>query len=150
MTSIYNFQQVSGLLACSGQPREGQLPAIAANDYTLVINLGLTDAKYALKDEAASVRGLGMQYYHIPVLFEDPKTEELSAFIEIMDRHQNDKVLVHCAANYRASVFTGLYLLAAGKLDKDAMHAFIEDVWQPDAVWDQFIEDSMEMLGKKL
>ena len=147
---IYNFKTVSDQLACAGQPREGQLAAIAADDFKVIVNLGLIDAKYSLKDEAASVLALGMQYYHIPVLFEQPKTAELAAFVKIMDKHQNDKVLVHCAANYRASVFTGLYLFASGALDEDAMHTFIEDVWQPDAVWEQFVEDSVEMLGEKL
>ena len=147
---IYNFKEVSGLLACSGQPREGQLPAIAADGFQVVINLGLADAKYSLKDEAASVKGLGMQYYHVPVLFDDPKLSELSAFIKIMDQHQNAKVLVHCAANYRASAFTGLYLFGTGELDEAAAHSFIEDMWQPDAVWEQFIEESIDMLGKEL
>ncbi len=64
-----------------------------------------------------------------------------------MDRHRDDKVLVHCAANYRASVFTGLYLYAAGTLDEDALHTFIEDVWQPDAVWEQFIDEGIALLG---
>jgi protein tyrosine phosphatase (PTP) superfamily phosphohydrolase (DUF442 family) len=140
---IYNFKQVSELLACSGQPRDGQLQALAANGYQVIVNLGLLNTKYALKDESASVTALGLEYYHLPILFDDPKTEDLLAFIKIMGQHQNDKTLVHCAANYRASAFTGLYLLATGKLDEDAMHEFIEEVWQPDAVWDQFIEKSL-------
>jgi protein tyrosine phosphatase (PTP) superfamily phosphohydrolase (DUF442 family) len=146
---IYNFKEVSGQLACSGQPREGQLPEIAADGFKVVVNLGLSDAKYSLKDEAYSVEALGMRYYHIPVLFEDPKADELATFISIMQQHQNDKMLVHCAANYRASAFTGLYLLATGQLDETAMHSFIEEVWQPDPVWDQFIEDSVDFLRRK-
>ena len=143
---LYNFKRVSGRLACAGQPGEGQLAAIAADDFKIVVNLGLSDAKYSLNDEAASVKALRIQYHHIPVLFEGPKAEELAEFLKIMESHEADKVLVHCAANYRASVFTGLYLFGSGALDKDAMHSFIEDIWQPDAVWEQFIEESVEML----
>ena len=150
MNTIYNFCKVSDLLACSGQPREGQLPPLAAEGYQIVVNLGLLGTKYALNDEAASIQALGLQYYHIPVLFEDPKAAELAAFIKTMEAHHTDKALVHCAANYRASVFTGLYLFASGAMDEDAMHAFIEAIWQPDAVWEQFVDESVEVLREKL
>ncbi|HZY38833.1 MAG TPA: protein tyrosine phosphatase family protein [Mucilaginibacter sp.] len=146
---IYNFREVSGLLACAGQPTESQLPAIAADGFKVVINLGLTDTKYALKDEAASVTALSMRYHHIPVLFEEPKADELDQFMKIMQQHDVDKTLVHCAANYRASVFTGLYLFATEKLDETKMHEFIEEVWQPNAVWDQFIEESVDFVRGK-
>ncbi|GAC1301311.1 MAG: hypothetical protein NVSMB24_03880 [Mucilaginibacter sp.] len=52
MGAIYNFHKVSGLLACAGQPREEQLQDIANDGYKVVINLGLSDGKYALKDES--------------------------------------------------------------------------------------------------
>ncbi len=72
---LYNYKEVSELLSCSGQPREGQLTAVAAGGFRVMVNLGLSDAKYSLKDEAASVQTLGMLYYHIPVLFDDPKSD---------------------------------------------------------------------------
>lgn len=147
MSAIYNFHRVSELLACAGQPGEAQLAATAAEGYRLIINLGLADGKYALADEAASVKGLGLTYYHIPVQFDSPQLDELAAFIGIMNNHAAEKCLVHCAANYRAVVFTGLYLLAAKKINEDEMHDLINEIWQPDAVWQQFIEESMEWMG---
>ncbi|HEY8781171.1 MAG TPA: protein tyrosine phosphatase family protein [Mucilaginibacter sp.] len=146
MGAICNFHKVSDLLACAGQPREGQLVLIAEDGYRVVINLGLADGNYALKDEAASVTGLGLEYHHIPVLFDSPQVTELSSFIELMNKHANEKIFVHCAANYRASVFTGLYLFSAGKLDEEAMQEFIEDIWQPDPAWQSFIEESLVVL----
>ena len=110
MSSIYNFHQVSDRLACSGQPSEGQLQSIADEGYEVVVNLGLADGKYALADEAASVKNLGLAYYHLPTQFESPQVDELAEFIGVMNNHADEKTLVHCAANYRASVFTGLYL----------------------------------------
>jgi protein tyrosine phosphatase (PTP) superfamily phosphohydrolase (DUF442 family) len=146
VSNIYNFHQVSGTLACAGQPREGQLASIAEDGYKVIINLGLADGKYALADEAASVKALGLTYYHIPIQFDNPQLGELQAFIADMQQHNGEKILVHCAANYRASAFTGLYLFAEGKLNEEAMQEFIEQVWQPDTVWQQFIEDSVEWL----
>src|SRR5258708_6749215 len=110
MDFIYNFLRISDDLSCSGQPREAQLSAIAADGYKVVINLGLADGKYALSDEAQSVKQLGMVYHHIPVMFDNPQIGELTAFINVMNQHKSEKTLVHCAANYRASAFTGLYL----------------------------------------
>ena len=148
MSAIYNFHKVSDQLACAGQPREGQLASLADDGYRVVINLGLTDGKYALKDEAASVNGLGMEYHHIPVIFDNPQVTELASFIELMKKYAEEKTFVHCAANYRASVFTGLYLFAADKLDEEAMQGFIEEVWQPDPIWQSFIEESVEGLKR--
>jgi len=53
---------------------------------------------------------------------------------------------VHCAANYRASVFTRLYLLAAGEMDKQEMEDFIDDIWQPNTVWKQFLEEGINFV----
>src|ERR1700749_4079327 len=115
MEHICNFHKVSDLLACSGQPREGQLASIAGEGYQVVINLGLSDGKYALADEATSIRALGLAYHHIPVQVDNPQLSELQTFVADMKQHKGEKILVHCAANYRASAFTGLYLFAEGK-----------------------------------
>ena len=143
MSDIYNFKQVSDLLACAGQPQEGQLQSIAEDGYQVIINLGLTDGKYALADEAASVTKLGLAYHHLPIIFDDPQLSELIDFIKVMNEHSHQKTLVHCAANYRASAFTGLYLFSADILSQDEMQEFIEDVWQPDGIWQQFIDDAV-------
>jgi protein tyrosine phosphatase (PTP) superfamily phosphohydrolase (DUF442 family) len=146
MKSIYNFHQASDLLACSGQPTEDQLQSAADQGYQVVVNLGLADGKYALADEAVSVKNLGLAYHHLPTRFESPQVDELAEFIGVMNNHADEKTFVHCAANYRASVFTGLYLFAVNELTETAMQDFIEDVWQPDGVWQQFIEKGMEYI----
>lgn len=146
MSDIYNFKQVSNLLACAGQPREGQLQSIADDGYKVVINLGLADGKYALTNEAASVAELGLSYHHLPIIFDDPQLSELVDFIKLMNEHSHQKTLVHCAANYRASAFIGLYLFSADILNQDEMQQFIEDVWQPDGIWQQFIDDAVVWL----
>ena len=144
MNSIYNFHQVSGILACAGQPTEEQLKQLAGERYQVIINLAPNGGKSSLADEAASVKTLGITYCHIPVVFNNPQQSELDNFIDVMNLHSNKKVLVHCVANYRASAFTGLYLFKTGKLDKTQAQSFIEDVWQPDDDWQQFID---EVLG---
>ncbi|MBS1530948.1 MAG: protein tyrosine phosphatase family protein [Bacteroidetes bacterium] len=148
MRPIYNFKQVNDRLACSGQPTEDQLKNLAADGYKVVINLALTGAKYSLPDEAKSVAELDLVYHHIPVQFDNPQLSELGEFLGLMQQHQNEKTLVHCAANYRASCFTGLYLLATRQLSHDDMTDFIVSTWQPDPIWLQFVEDGVDWLNK--
>ena len=123
-----------------------QLQTIADDGYQVIINLGLSDGKYALTDEAASITKLGLTYHHLPIIFDDPQLSELIDFIKLMNEHNHQKTLVHCAANYRASAFTGLYLFSADILNQDEMQQFIEDVWQPDSIWQQFIDEAVEWL----
>ena len=143
MNRIYKFEKVSELISCAGQPTEDQLKQLAAEKYELIVNLGLLDTKYALPGEAATVKALGMDYFHIPVVFEGPKISELTDFIAYMNKHADKKILVHCAANYRASAFMGLYLFSKAEVTKEEMHDFIDDVWQPNIVWKSFIEEAL-------
>jgi hypothetical protein len=114
----------------------------------VVINLGLAGTKYALPDEAGLVKRLDMTYHHVPVQFEEPKRSQLLEFSSLMNRHENEKILVHCAANYRASAFTGLYLFSKSEFDENALYAFIGSVWQPDAIWQQFIAEGVALLQR--
>ena len=148
MSSIYNFKQVKNSLVCAGQPTEAQLKQLADEKYQVIINLAMPTGKFALPNEEKIVAVLGIDYFPIPVAFDAPQLSELLAFINYMDQHAGKKTMVHCAANYRASAFTGLYLFNTGELDAQQMQEFIEDVWQPDDIWQQFIDESVEYLSE--
>jgi len=149
MSKIYNYYIVNELLSCAGQPTEEQFRQLAGEGFKSVINLGLLNTRYALADEAGLLQELGFNYTHIPVQFEAPQLKELDAFIAEIKNNKDSKILVHCAANYRASAFTGLYLLAVGSLNEEEMNDMIDDIWQPNTVWRQFIEDGVEYIKKK-
>ena len=149
MSTVYNFHKVSDLIACAGQPKEGQLAGIAEDGYKVVINLGLADGSYALKDEAASIIKLGIIYHHIPVLFDAPQLEELKLFINLLNKYKKDRALVHCAANYRASAFVGLYLYYTGQVDETEMEDFVEQIWKPNQIWREFMEEGVKFLNAK-
>ncbi len=140
LTSIYNYRQLGAGLAASGQPDEQELAAIAAAGYEIVLNIALhDDPAYSLPDEACTVRGLGMRYIHIPVLFDAPTRDDLLRFFDAMDANRERRVWVHCAANKRVSVFLGLYWhLRRGQPLAQAF-ALQRDIWQPDPVWQAFI-----------
>ena len=73
-------------------PREEQMACIARNGYEVLINLALVDSPGALLDEDSLVTALGLQYFHIPVVWESPQPSDLIQFFEAMQRCQNRKV----------------------------------------------------------
>lgn len=140
ISDIHNYRQAAPDLATSGQPREGQLAAIAAAGYDVVVNLALhDDPRYSLIDEASSVRALGMEYVHIPVQFGAPTTRDLTQFFEVMDRSKGRRVWVHCAANMRVTAFLGLYWQLREGFPQERAFALMHNVWQPNDVWSSFI-----------
>lgn len=95
---IYNFRWRAADLATAGQPLEEELRTVAAAGFEVVINLALLDAEYSLPDEPGLVHSLGMAFFHIPVIWENPTLENLQQFFELMRQVQGRKVFVHCAA----------------------------------------------------
>jgi len=141
---IYNYRYAAADLATSGQPREEQLAAIAEAGYDVVINLALhDDPRYSLKDEASSVRRLGLEYIHIPVQFGAPTESDLLKFFDAMDRHKHRRVWVHCAANMRVTAFVGLYRRMREGWPEERAFALLREIWQPDEVWSQFIASQL-------
>ena len=137
---VYNFRPAGPDLATSGQPTEEQLGAIAAAGYNVIVNLALhNDPRYSLRDEATSVRALGLDYVHIPVQFGAPADEDLLAFFDAMDRNAGRHVWVHCAANMRVTAFVGLYRVLRLHWAEEDAFSLMHTVWKPDQVWSAFI-----------
>ena len=147
ISDIYNFRPVGPNLATSGQPDEEELGAIAAAGYQVIVNIALhDDPRYSLPDEASSVKALGLEYVHIPVLFNAPTASDLEAFFAAMDRYRNRKVWVHCAANKRVSAFLGLYWHLHEGQPRDQAFALMDKIWEPNEVWAAFIEERIARL----
>jgi len=145
LSETRNFRQVGESLLTAGQPNEAQLADAARQGVKVVINLALhNDPRYSLDDEAGCVRGLGMDYVHIPVQFNAPTEENLRAFIAAMDAHKGEKILVHCAANYRVTAFVGLYRVLCEDCAADKAFEPMRSVWEPDVVWKQFIANMLQ------
>jgi protein tyrosine phosphatase (PTP) superfamily phosphohydrolase (DUF442 family) len=142
ITGIYNFLPIDDSLSTSGQPSEEQIRELAAVGYEIVINLALhDDLRYSLPGEKALVEGLGMAYIHIPVRFDNPTEDDLLAFFRTMEKHENMKIHLHCAANMRVTAFLGLYRrLKQGKPENEAFEP-MRSVWEPNDVWSTFIHN---------
>ncbi len=132
---IYNWRRLDARLTTSGQPTEAQLQAIAALGTEVVVNLGLHTHPKALADERASVSALGMDYVHQPVDFQNPTTEDLTRFCDLMDSLQGRTVHVHCIANWRVSAF--LYRWRIDRLGWEEARARpdLDAIWTPEGPW---------------
>jgi protein tyrosine phosphatase (PTP) superfamily phosphohydrolase (DUF442 family) len=144
ITDIKNYIQVSDRLSSAGQPLKEQLKVIRDAGFELVINLGmLNNPEYSLKDEAGSVSALGMGYIHIPVVFEDPKRQNLLDFFKVMENNLGKKIFVHCAMNMRASTFIGLYNAIHLNQSRDQAFEVMRLIWEPNEVWQIYIENML-------
>jgi protein tyrosine phosphatase (PTP) superfamily phosphohydrolase (DUF442 family) len=126
---IYNYRRVDEQFITGGQPNEMQLKAAAQEGYRVIINLATIDPRYSLPDEAASVTSLGMKYHHIPVLWDHPTDADFAAFERVMQDVGNERTLVHCAANYRATAFYTLYAEKHLGWSKERGREFRASIW---------------------
>ena len=140
---IYNYRKLSDTLATAGQPGEAQLGLIALAGFEVVINLGLSDTEYALADEAALVKALGLAYEHVPVSWVCPQVADVECFFELMARYAGKKLFVHCAANKRVSVFVALHRILNQGWHRQQAMADVLAIWEPDHTWNAFIETAL-------
>ncbi len=140
LDSIYNYRALSTDLSTGGQPDEEELEAICQAGFELVINLGLSDAPYAVPHEALIIKSAGLDYIHLPVNFEAPEIDQFYAFCEIMRQHNHRKIFLHCAANKRVSVFIALYRVIVENWSLKDAEAEIQSIWEPNETWQGFIE----------
>jgi CubicO group peptidase (beta-lactamase class C family)/protein tyrosine phosphatase (PTP) superfamily phosphohydrolase (DUF442 family) len=143
---ILNLAILNDSLWSAGQPTRAQLADIAAQRIpNLVINLALPTSDNAIPDEADLVRSLGMDYIHIPVVWESPQPEDLLQFMDDMDSRSGSKIFVHCAMNYRASAFIALWRVLRQGWARDDAFAAQEKIWRLEEypVWGAFVLEAL-------
>ncbi len=138
---IYNYRRVNDRIITGGQPTEDQLRAVRVAGFQTVINLATNDPRYSLADEAGLVRALGMTYRHIPVEWENPQASDFVAFEAAMEEQTGNKVLIHCAANFRVSAFYSLYAMKHLGWTEAQADEFRAPIWTGNdyPIWDKFI-----------
>ncbi len=142
---IYNVLEVSDTLITGGQPTADQLRDAAAEGFTAVINLATTNPPYSLDGEGDLVESLGLEYVHIPVDWSNPTDADFADFEAAMNQLAGEKVLIHCAANFRVTAFYGLYARKhLGWTDEQA-GAFRAQIWAGSdyPIWEAFISKHM-------
>lgn len=139
----YNFRKINDRLTTSGLVHPDELQALASQGYEILVNLLPDTHDHAVSNEPEIVAAQGLEYIYIPVDFNRPAHSDFEKFSQALDRAQQQKVHVHCAANYRVSAFYALYAFSHGRWDAGQAMAFMQDIWQPatHAGWPEFIAD---------
>ncbi|MBN2550893.1 MAG: protein tyrosine phosphatase family protein [Anaerolineales bacterium] len=145
LNEIYNYLQLTDHLATAGQPSEAQLAEVAQAGCQLVINLARTGQDYSLPDEASTVLANGMEYIHIPVIWEAPTRTNLENFMAVMQANHGRRVFLHCAANMRVSAFVALDRILRLGWTREQAFADMQRIWNPDARWKDFIEGALSL-----
>ncbi len=148
LEEITNFLRISDGLGTAGQPTPEQFAAIKAAGYELVVNLAMPTSTNALADEAELVAQQGMDYVHIPVVWEAPTLDDLARFFAVMDENRRRRIFVHCALNMRVSVFVLLYRVIRQGVPLASAQETLHRIWQPEGVWLEFAESALAHYGQ--
>ena len=148
MNKILNYVKINELISTSGQPKIEELELIANEGFEVVINLAVPTTSNALENEDKIVSSLNMSYIHIPVDFENPKISDLKLFLNILQALGANKVLIHCAKNYRVSAFMYVYHKYILKSPFENIDLSIFEEWSPPKIWQDLMKVDYEDLYK--
>jgi protein tyrosine phosphatase (PTP) superfamily phosphohydrolase (DUF442 family) len=139
---IINYLKLTDRISTAGQPLADEIGLVSENGFQVVIFLALFENS-ELPQEKEMIENMGLIFEHIPVVFKNPQIPEFTCFIEIIKKHNDKKIFIHCEMNMRVSVFMSLYFMVIENLPyKDAMR-LINKIWQPDEIWKKFMKDVM-------
>ncbi|HXD31126.1 MAG TPA: PQQ-binding-like beta-propeller repeat protein [Pyrinomonadaceae bacterium] len=101
---IRNFIHMNKEFCAGAQPRLEHLAMLKAEGVKSIINLRVP-TEHRAGEEEAKAKELGLKYFNIPVVFADPKDEQVAEFLRITDDPENRPAFIHCAASIRVGAF---------------------------------------------
>ncbi|HEX3184996.1 MAG TPA: PQQ-binding-like beta-propeller repeat protein [Pyrinomonadaceae bacterium] len=101
---IRNFLRVNEQFCTGGQPRLEHLEKLKADGVKAIINLR-QPSEHRAAEEEAKAKELGLRYFNIPVVYRDPKDEQVDEFLKITDDPANRPAFIHCTAAIRVAGF---------------------------------------------
>ena len=146
-SDIINYIAYSDALASSGQPTAAQFQVQAVEGVQRVVYLAFTDHETSLANEDRVVRDLGMAFVQVPVVWVNPTVEDFELFAAVMAQGGDQKTLVHCQVNWRASSFSFLYRVIHDNVPMDDAVVDLTSIWTPTEPWRQFIVDVLDAHG---
>ena len=151
LQDIYHFRPLNDRLFTGGMPTATQLADASQAGIQVVINLAIPDSERALPNEQSIVESLGMAYVGIPVQWDHPTRQDLDRFMDAMDTHAGDNLLVHCQANYRVTGFMMLYRVLRLEWRPEDAFKDLLPIWDPEdyPVWKNFIDENLPSGGRR-
>jgi len=142
LNTIRDFLQLTDTIATSGQPKLSQFEAIKDAGYESVINLA--DVDDSPEAEPATWAKLGLDYTHLPVVWEQPTLDNAQQFFELMKQQDGKKLYVHCVANRRVSAFMYLYRITQLHMPEIEARRALNTLWVPNPIWQAFIDTALQ------
>ncbi|QDV33523.1 beta-lactamase hydrolase domain-containing protein [Tautonia plasticadhaerens] len=112
-----NRKTVRPNLEIADQPTSEEILGLKAEGFTAVVNLrrpGEPDQPMDPAAEAEVARQAGLDYLSVPVGGEPLGAPQISSVCDLIDRHPDGKVLIHCKQGGRAA---GLALLHLARVE---------------------------------
>ena len=144
LSAISNYREYSALFSSSGQPTRKQFALLKNEGFERIVYIALSNSGKALADEDVIVKELGMDYVHIPVIWDKPTASDFYAFAGSMEHARDRRTLLHCQVNYRASAFSFLYRVLYEDVPVAQAKADMNSVWEPNDTWRDLIFEILE------
>lgn len=135
LNGIQNLQQIHPLLMTSGQPSHAAFIEMREIAVQNIIHLALQDASNALPNEDRIVLQQGMDYYHLPLLWDQPSVSQGLVTLELIHHLREQSTWLHCSLNKRVACLMYLYRRYYMGIDLPTAQELLEQIWQPDATW---------------
>ncbi|CAN7257614.1 protein tyrosine phosphatase family protein [Pseudoduganella sp. LjRoot289] len=142
-----NVVVISPKIVTSGQPTAAALSQLASQGFKAVIYLAPLTVHDAIAGEGDIVRRQGLEFINIPIQFGQPGEADFEQFAEAMGRLQDQKVLVHCQVNMRASTMTFLYRVIKAHEPPEQAYEAVARVWSPGGPWKRLIISQLRKAG---
>lgn len=101
---IRNFLKVNEDFCTGAQPRLEHLAKLKAEGVKAIINLR-QPSEHRAEEEEAEAKKLGLRYFNIPVVYANPKDEQVDEFLKLTDDPANRPAFIHCTAAIRVGAF---------------------------------------------
>ena len=115
---LTNFRVLEGRVVGGGQVDVEQFPGMAADGYSLVINLR-SEAEPFPENEGELAQAAGMHYLHIPLGGGDLVRSHATLLAAALEAHGDGNVLIHCASGNRVGALWGLHVAVRDELNSD-------------------------------
>ena len=133
---VFNFVKINDVISTSGQPSKEDFKMIKSDGFELVIDLAPVDyERYSIHDQPAVLKSLKLPYIHIPVDFKAPSTDDFEKFSTALKNNYGKKIWIHCAANYRVTVFFSLWAEKNLGWTETQSNSLIDSIWKSDPNW---------------
>jgi uncharacterized protein (TIGR01244 family) len=104
LATIRNFMRVNTEFCTGGQPEVEHFARLRADGVRAVVNLR-TPGEHRADEERQAVEAAGLRYFNIPVVYKEPRAEQVDEFLRITDDPANRPAFIHCTAAIRVGAF---------------------------------------------